>query len=183
MMKSTFTIAMVQGLVASLKINQAADPCGNKVVKWGAREVEFSRIEAELGYDAVGCFLKPDSELCETTDTMLDSVCIEKHSDEFGVVDLNGTYCADRDKALRDFEQISYFYDLTIKAELDDEECGILKADVMNEYKTKAAQKLYLSIVATDLDRLSTIKEQIECTDCVNRVDPLVDNGFQPRRI
>ena len=137
-----------------------------------------------MGYDSVGCFGKPDDMLCETTETMLDGVCIAKHTNDLGELDENGIYCTDRDKAIREWEQISYFYDLSIKAELEDEACAIEKADVMAQYNAKAAQKLYLSIVAElDQEKLSVIRQQLECTDCVNRVDPLIDGGFQERRI
>ena len=68
-MKSFIAIAMVQALVAS---QETGLECGDKIVKIGAREVEFSRIEAEIEHDIATCFFLPDFVQCLTTEAMLD---------------------------------------------------------------------------------------------------------------
>ena len=108
-MKSFIAIAMVQALVAS---QETGLECGDKIVKIGAREVEFSRIEAEIEHDIATCFFSPDFVQCLTTEAMLDQICSSHHYDPVtNTIDGMGEWCQDRNRALRDYNDLQYFFD------------------------------------------------------------------------
>ena len=180
MIKSTFTIALAQSLVAA---QETGLECGDKIVKYGAREVEFSRIELELEHAIETCWIAPLGFTCYTTEALLDQICSMHHySFETNTIDGTGEWCQDRYRPLREFDDLDYFFDPELKAELMDEACAVEKAAVMEEYNRQIDQRTYL-LVLWRPEYLAFFKQFFECTDCINNSDPTVDNNIRGREL